>query len=84
MQYLLNIVDPVKCAEKIPWPLLDKKWESQFHTAVKMFLLEINRLPWTRLAVVRLTFLKPSNRQNTMMHLSYALIPAAWKFVLLA
>jgi hypothetical protein len=25
MQYLLNIVDPVKCAEKIPWPLLDKK-----------------------------------------------------------
>ena len=42
MHYLLNIVDPVKCAKRIPWPLLDKKGESQFRIAVKMFLMEVN------------------------------------------
>jgi hypothetical protein len=42
MHYLLSIVDPVKCAKMIPWPLIDKKGESQFRTAVKRFLMEIN------------------------------------------
>jgi hypothetical protein len=42
MHYLLSIVDPEKCAKMIPWPLIDKKGESQFRTSVKMFLMEIN------------------------------------------
>jgi hypothetical protein len=42
MHYLLSIVDPVKCAKMIPWPLIDKKLESQFRTSVKMFLMVIN------------------------------------------
>jgi hypothetical protein len=42
MLYLLNNVDPVKCAKVIPWPLLDRKGESQFRTSVKIFLMEIN------------------------------------------
>jgi hypothetical protein len=44
MHYLLNIVNPVKCVEMIPWPLIDKKRESQFRTSVKMFLMEINNV----------------------------------------
>lgn len=42
MHYLLSIVEPVKCAIMIPWPLLDKKGESQFRIAVKTLLMEIN------------------------------------------
>jgi hypothetical protein len=42
MHYLLNIVDPMKCAKVIPWPLLDRKAESQFRISVKIFLMEIN------------------------------------------
>jgi hypothetical protein len=44
MHYLLKTVDPVKCAKMIPWPLIDKKGESQFRTSVKMFLMEINHV----------------------------------------
>jgi len=42
MHYLLSIVDPAKCAKMIPWPLTDKKVESQFRASVKTFLMEIN------------------------------------------
>jgi len=42
MRYLLSIVEPEKCAKMIPWPLIDKKGESQFRTSVRMFLMEIN------------------------------------------
>jgi hypothetical protein len=42
MHYLLSFVDPAKCAKMIPWPLIDKKVESQFRTSVKTFLMEIN------------------------------------------
>lgn len=42
IHYLLNIVEPVKCSKMIPWPLLDKKGESQFRIAVKTLLMEIN------------------------------------------
>jgi len=42
VHYLLRIVDPAKCAKMIPWPLIDKKAESQFRTSVKRFLMEIN------------------------------------------
>jgi hypothetical protein len=42
MHYLLNIVNPVKCAKFISWPLIDRKGELQFRTSVKMFLMEIN------------------------------------------
>jgi hypothetical protein len=42
MHYLLSIVEPEKCMLMIPWPLLDKKEESQFRIAVKTILMEIN------------------------------------------
>ena len=38
---MLNIVNSAKCAKMIQWPLIDKA-ESQFHTSVKSFLMEIN------------------------------------------
>ncbi|XP_023722686.2 uncharacterized protein LOC111872749, partial [Cryptotermes secundus] len=42
MHFLLNIIEPVKCAKMVPWPLLDKKAESQFRISVKVLLMEIN------------------------------------------
>jgi hypothetical protein len=42
MHFLLNIIEPVKCAKMVPWPLLDKKAESQFRISVKTLLMEIN------------------------------------------
>jgi hypothetical protein len=42
VHYLLSIIEPVKCAKMIPWPLLDKKAESQFRISVKALLMEIN------------------------------------------
>ena len=42
IHYLLSIVNPEKCAKMIPWPLIDKKGESQFRTSVRLSLMEIN------------------------------------------
>jgi hypothetical protein len=42
MHFLLNIIEPVKCEKMIPWPLLDKKAESQFRISVKTLLMVIN------------------------------------------
>jgi hypothetical protein len=42
MHFLLNIIEPMKCAKMVPWPLLDKKTESQFRISVKTLLMEIN------------------------------------------
>jgi len=42
MHYLLSTVDPEKCGKMIPWPLIDKKGESQFRASVRIFLMEVN------------------------------------------